>query len=391
LDEADWYHELDESYEYGEVVEYLTACKVHVLHRDLEPLNILLDENCDAKISDFGISKAFGEGDDTHVPRVRAVGMKEYRDPLFIPEELLTPWSNMYRLKGALKKMGTLFTKGKARRGIAGAIEDIKKKQLQEVADRFVARYKVDEIVAKPAPKSSIDPRLEAMHKVVKQLIGTDKSMGELISMLTPSQEGDDVSDNKIMKMVPIVGFGGLSKATLAKASYDHPCQSIHVPRISADSGLCYEWILASNKFLGPGSCRPGHAIEAVVAKTSATWAVATAAPHHATGNPTLLSGFVTKYDDDQFVHAVDGVPMPVRARGAVVTDAIVIPDVWFVPGLTANLVSVSQLAELDYSVGFGSRECCIRSAAGGTIVGKAHLREGGVYVLDFLKVSLAI
>jgi disease resistance protein RPM1 len=127
------------------------------------------------------------------------------------------------RLRRALKKMGGLFTKGRARRDIACAcaIDDIRK-QLQEVAERR-ARCKVDEmIVAKPAPTSSVDPRLEAMYKEVKQIIGIDKSMGELISMLAPSQEGDDASDNnKTMKMVSVVGVGGLGKTTLAKASYD--------------------------------------------------------------------------------------------------------------------------------------------------------------------------
>lgn len=143
--------------------------------------------------------------------------------------------------------------------------------------------------------------------------------------------------------------------------------------------------------FLDPDSCRhPGRGIKEVVVKTSATWGLATAAPHHATGNRSLLSGFVTEHDD-LFVHAVDMVPMPVRARGAVVTGAIVLPDVWFVPGLTANLVSVSQLAELGYSIGFGCGECRVSSAGDGMIVGKAHLREGGLYVLDFLKVSLAM
>lgn len=123
---------------------------------------------------------------------------------------------------------------------------------------------------------------------------------------------------------------------------------------------------------------------------SSATWTVATSAPHQATGNRALISGFVTEHED-QFVHAIDGVPMKVVARGAVVTDAMVLPDVWFVPGLAENLVSVSQLAELDYSVGFSCGECCIRSAAGGKIVGTACLREGGLYVLDFLKVPLAM
>jgi len=131
------------------------------------------------------------------------------------------------------------------------------------------------------------------------------------------------------------------------------------------------------------------HGIKEGKAKTSAGWVAATAAPHHATGNRGLLSGFIIEHDD-QFVHAVDGIPRKVLARGAVITDSVVLPDVWFVPGLTENLVSISQLVELDHSVGFSCGECCVRSTDG-KVVGKGHLQDGGLYVLDFLKVPLAI
>nr|TKW02430.1 hypothetical protein SEVIR_8G243800v2 [Setaria viridis] len=123
----------------------------------------------------------------------------------------------------------------------------------------------------------------------------------------------------------------------------------------------------------------------------SATWVIATAAPHHATGNPTLITG-LTPHQDDIFVHEADGAPMPVLGCGDVVTDDVVLPDVWYVPGLTTNLVSVSQLSELDHSVGFGRTAWYVRSAADGAIVGEARITgEGGLFEVDFLKVQLGI
>ncbi|KAF8645095.1 hypothetical protein HU200_066211 [Digitaria exilis] len=119
------------------------------------------------------------------------------------------------KLKKKMDSLFSLFSKTKARHDIAGAIEDIMK-QLKEVDERR-ARYKLDDVVAKAAATSRIDPRLVAMNIEVNKLIGIDKSSGELSNMLSPV--GND-STGKI-KIVSVVGVGGLGKTTLAQAVYD--------------------------------------------------------------------------------------------------------------------------------------------------------------------------
>ncbi|KAM3373248.1 hypothetical protein ACQJBY_019946 [Aegilops geniculata] len=126
------------------------------------------------------------------------------------------PAANPKKLKRLTKMMAGLFTKGKTRHEIADAIKSIKK-QVQEVADRR-ARYNVDNIVASVPTVTPIDPRLGALYKEVKDLVGiTGTRDQEIIKLLL---EGDDMSKKKL-KIVSVVGFGGLGKTTLVKTVYD--------------------------------------------------------------------------------------------------------------------------------------------------------------------------
>ncbi|VAH40340.1 unnamed protein product [Triticum turgidum subsp. durum] len=125
------------------------------------------------------------------------------------------PATNSNKLKRLTKQMAGLFTKGKARHEIADAIKGISK-QVQEVANRH-ARYNVDSIVPRPAAVT-LNPLLQALYTEVTELIGINGKRDEVLIKLLSNE--DNLS-NKKLKIVSVVGFGGLSKTTLVKTVYD--------------------------------------------------------------------------------------------------------------------------------------------------------------------------
>ncbi|XP_040999964.1 LRR receptor-like serine/threonine-protein kinase IOS1 isoform X2 [Juglans microcarpa x Juglans regia] len=123
-------------------LEYLhCGCKPPIVHRDVKTSNILLNENLQAKLADFGLSKIFPTDSGTHVSTVVA-GTPGYLDPEYHITNRLTEKSDVYSFGVVLLKIITS----------------------RPAIERSEARTHVSEFVrsmlAKGDIKNIVDPRL---------------------------------------------------------------------------------------------------------------------------------------------------------------------------------------------------------------------------------------
>ncbi|XP_031489250.1 probable LRR receptor-like serine/threonine-protein kinase At1g51810 isoform X2 [Nymphaea colorata] len=96
--ELTWRKRLQIAIDAATGLEYLhTGCKPAVIHRDIKPANILLDENLQAKLADFGLSKAGAvDGTEYSAYQTKVVGTLGYIDPEYLYTQTLTKKSDVY-------------------------------------------------------------------------------------------------------------------------------------------------------------------------------------------------------------------------------------------------------------------------------------------------------
>ncbi|KAF8011539.1 hypothetical protein BT93_J1981 [Corymbia citriodora subsp. variegata] len=91
-----WSKRLQIAVDAAQGLDYLhNGCKPPIIHRDLKTTNILLNEGFQAKIADFGLSRASATGNDSYVSTSLA-GTPGYLDPEFQSFGILNRKSDVY-------------------------------------------------------------------------------------------------------------------------------------------------------------------------------------------------------------------------------------------------------------------------------------------------------
>nr|UBY07357.1 NBS-LRR disease resistance protein [Dasypyrum villosum] len=116
------------------------------------------------------------------------------------------------KIKSSLGKLGKM----KARRRIGKEIQDLKK-QIIEVGNRN-ARYRTGVAISN-SKNATVDPRALAIFEHASKLVGIDEPKGQIIKLLM-EEDVRASEQQQQLKIVSIVGSGGMGKTTLANQVY---------------------------------------------------------------------------------------------------------------------------------------------------------------------------
>ena len=115
---------------------------------------------------------------------------------------------------------------------------------------------------------------------------------------------------------------------------------------------------------------------------TSPTWLLDSACCNHMTSSPNVVPSHTST--SLPTIYTANGSPMHISHLSNVSTPSLSVSNVYQIPKLTHNLLSVGQLTELGFSLTFSSTSVVVQDSQMGQIIGTAR-KVGRLFELIFL------
>ncbi|GMI78372.1 wall-associated kinase 2 [Hibiscus trionum] len=178
-----WVIRLRIATESAQVLSYLhSAASTPIIHRDVKPANILLDDNYTAKVSDFGASRLVPM-DQTQLSTM-VQGTLGYLDPEYLCTTQLTEKSDVYSFGVVLVELLT----GKTAHSFAGPEEE---RNLVSHFDKSLRNDRLFEILDEKVAKERAAEQIQEVAKLAKRCLSI-KGV-ERPSMKEVAQELEDL------------------------------------------------------------------------------------------------------------------------------------------------------------------------------------------------------
>jgi len=211
---------LDIAIQSAEALSCMHSMYSPVLHGDIKPANILLDEKYMPKISDFGIARLLSTDEAQHTRTI--IGCIGYVDPLFCQSGILTPKSDVYSFGVVLLEM---ITRKKAAGGNTNLTQCFTEavgrgKKLRELFDVEIANDKKNmkllEHIAKLAAKClRMDDKMRPeMVEVADRLRMIRKALPQHKCESSTGSNAPFPRSADEEKMVPLISLQELRKIT---------------------------------------------------------------------------------------------------------------------------------------------------------------------------------
>lgn len=120
-------------------------------------------------------------------------------------------------------------------------------------------------------------------------------------------------------------------------------------------------------------SCLPSSSSSGI---SPSTWVFDSGATHHMTSDLSLFTS-LSSLSTSISVLTVNGTSMSLAGIGSITTSGLCLSDVYYIPQLTLNLISISQLCASGYVVQFSSTSCYVQDPHSKKLIGTGR-REGG-------------